>query len=431
MTWTMANYTARHAMFRSGANAIMLSKGETEAGESLDYVRFIHSQLPSFLQLSKGHDQASLIDFPAMHSKIRALPATRDAGIGLGGASLVIPDEFEFHEYAAENYAEIKPMIDTGNGQMVIMSAPNKYDQETKFKGLWLGARDGMGALREITTGCWVQDGIGPNNFYPIFLGYNVLPERDEAWYEERTKEYDQWEIEGRYPRTEQEALSAPQLVCRFDVKALEDLKTRCSSPLKEEYNGLIKIYQEPIAGGKYCFVMDSSEGTASSDPCAGMIIDHWCEKVAEFHGRIPLDEQARIGWDLYQRYYNPFTAVERNAAGLTLIEKLKDLGITNWFFSDKARTKEGWWTSSGNRPPMLTDLAEAVFHRQIKEPNPEALDEFHNFIRTKKKQEGEARKGAHDEYVIMWAIFLQIRKVMPTGTAKMITAKYKVSRYR
>jgi hypothetical protein len=177
----------------------------------------------------------------------------------------------------------------------------------------------------------------------------------------------------------------------------------------------------------------DPSEGCANSDPCAGMVVD-WatCEKVAEFHGRIPIDEQASIFQDFYKRYYQPFTAIERNAPGLNLISKLQDMGITNWYYCDKAREKPGWYTrggkgQEGSRLVMITDLADAIFHRQIREPNPEALKEFYTFIRTKKKREGEARSGAHDEYVMMWAIFLQIRKEIPLSGQKCITGKYTI----
>jgi hypothetical protein len=409
MTWSMGNYGGNQTFFHEGANSVILSKGEIEAGETLDYVRFIHGQLPPLLRPEKGHDQASLLDFPVLNSRIRALPATRDAGIGLGGARLIIADEWEFHEYAPENYAEIKPMIDAG-GQMVILSAPNKYNQETKFKEIWGGAREGGGSFYEVIPGVWIQENPGLNNFFPIFLAYNVLPERDEKWYSEREKEYDRWELEGRYPRNEQEALSAPQLVCRFDVPTLNSMRQDLASPIRVERNGMVKIYKEPSTNIRYCLTVDPSEG--DYDPSVGMVAD-WatCEKVAQFSGMISLDEQAQIAFDLYQRYNRPFTAVERNAQGIALVDRLKNLGVDNWYYCDNKREKEGWWTSGQTRPVMITELAEAVRLRQIREPNEESLNQFYSFIRTKKRPDGEARGGAHDEHIFTWAIFLQIRK--------------------
>jgi len=402
MTWLMAGYALWKALFNEGANVILLSKNETAAGEMLGYIRFIHSKLPVFLKVSKGHDQESLIEFPSIHSKIRALPAVSSAGIGFGQASLIVADEWDLWENqdnVRRNYAEIKPMIDRA-GQFIILSAVNKYEQDTKFKELYLQAKS------------------KENNFFPVFWDCFVVPERDEAWYEKQSQDYDPSELEGRYPKTEQEALSAPQLVCRFEISALNAMKEDCTSPLRIERNGLVKIYKEPATSIRYCLTVDPSEG--DYDPSAGMVAD-WatCEKVAQFNGKISLDEQAQIVYDFYERYNQPFIAVERNAAGISLIDRLKNLGVTRWFFCDKQKQKEGWWTSGTTRPVMINELAEAVRLRQIREPNEEALNQFHSFIRTKKKPDGEARGGAHDEHIMIWAIFLQIRKSMPISTAK------------
>src|SRR3990167_2929328 len=83
-TWTMGGDNLHLASFTEGANIFGLSKGEDEAGETLDYSRFIHDQLPSFLRLTFGKNQSSLLTFPAMESRIRALPSTEDAGVGFG-----------------------------------------------------------------------------------------------------------------------------------------------------------------------------------------------------------------------------------------------------------------------------------------------------------------------------------------------------------
>ena len=409
MTWTMAGYSLWNALFHSGANIILVSRGETEAGEMLDYCRFIHSQLPDFLKISKKHDQASLMSFPTAHSKIRALPATAEAGIGLGGATLIILDEFDFHDNDEQNYAEIKPMIDAG-GQMVILSAPNKYDIDTKFKELWLKAK------------------AKENNFYPLFFSYKVLPDRDGAWYQERRKEYDDWEMEGRYPRTEEEALSAPQLTQRFDVEAIKDLEKDICSPLREEYNGIVKIYKEPVMGRKYLFPIDPSEG--EYDPSGGVVLDDSLEEMACFSGKIPIDEQARIAYDLYERYNNAYLAPERNAGGILLIEKLLNAGAKDIDFYHTAKDKAGWWTSSANRGVMIADLAEMIRLRQIKPRTQEFINQCRAFIRTKKKPDGEARKGCHDEFPIFWGIGIQARKKLPSGAMTMTSVKMREGGY-
>ena len=76
ITWLMQADNLHMSLFREGANILTLSKGQDEAAEELDYARFIHSQLPDFLRVTKGKDQSSLITFPATHSRMRALPST-------------------------------------------------------------------------------------------------------------------------------------------------------------------------------------------------------------------------------------------------------------------------------------------------------------------------------------------------------------------
>lgn len=399
VTWLVQASNLHLAMFQEGANILTLSVGESEAGEELDYCRFMHSRLPETLKLKVGADQYSLITFPACHSKMRALPSTAHSGVGYGGATRVVLDEFEYHEYAEENFSEIMPMVEDG-GQVIIMSTVDKLKQDTKFKEVYRKAR------------------LGENNFYPIFLPYNVLPERTEKWYEERKRDYEDWEMEGKYPRNEEEALSAAVTVCRFNMDALKGMLTECCSPLREERGGLVKIYREPVAGRRYVFAIDPSEG--EYEPSAGVIVDaETYEEIVSYSDKIHLDEHAQLAFELYQKYNNALLAPERNASGLTLITKLKDLGVKNWAYFDVKREKPGWYTSGasggkGSRPVMITGLANLVYLRRLRIYNKKALDQFVNFIRTVKHPDGIKTRGTHDDFVLAWAIACQAVKELP-----------------
>ncbi len=406
-TWFVAHYSLWKVLFSKGSKVLILSKSEDAANEVISYCRFIHANLPSELKLSTGKDQSSLLTFPTMNSQVRALASTETAGIGFGGASLIILDEFAFHPYATENYAEIKPMIDAGgNRKLIIGSAPNKLRDDSKFNELWHGAKSGT------------------NNFAPIFWGFDVMPYRDKAWYEEKRKDYDPLELVTRYPKTEEEALSSTADLCRFDVETVKSmiLDARMWKPIEERYNGIVKIYKKPIAGEKYCFAIDPSEG--GYDPSCGFITD-WRtnEQVAEFHGNISVDEQARISWELYKEYNEALCAPERNADGRRLIEKLQNYGVGNFFLT--AKDKPGWWTSQVTRPVMIGDLAEIIFKRGVRIHNPNALSQFLTFIRTPRKPEGEATKGANDDYIMAIAIGQQIGKHMPSTGIQFSSFKY------
>lgn len=435
ISWLVSGVSLWDTIFRDCAKTLFLSQGEKEAWDLLAKSKFINRKLPPFLKVNEKHpDSRELMDFTPIDGMLQALPSTEKAGHGTD-ARRVVRDELARHPYGRENFRAIGPTVDAG-GQSVDLSTIEKTDLNNHFTERVLKIYNNS-TREELPSGVVVFK-HNDSEAKLIFLGWKLRPVRKEGmtleeWWERViVPKYSEYDREEQYPATIEEALSTPKAKCRFDKDALDDLEKRCTSPIREEYNGAVKIYQEPILTGRYSMAQDPSEGGKDGDPCAGGIFDRWHHRVVAIHGWLTLDEQAHILWDLYQRYKGSFdgafTAVERNSCGLTLIAKLKDIGITNWFYFDKQKTKEGWWTGN-NRSDMIADLADAIFTRELNEPELEAIQEFHSFIKTDKYPDGEARGGTHDDRVMMWAIALQIRKSMPTGgRVGITTAKYKES---
>jgi len=406
ITWLMAGYAIHRAIFYQGSNVIILSKREDAAAEVLTYCKFIYNNLPKFLRPIWDRNQSSLMAFPAIDSKIRALSSTESSAVGFGGASLIILDENDHHKYAERDFAEIKPMVDAGgNRQLILLSAVNKKEDNTKFKKLYRAAR------------------AGENNFYPVFLPYNVLSFRDEAWYKSKSADLEDWEMEAQYPRTEAEALAPSQALCYFDENALDAMeKEDYLHPIEVRRNGMIKIYKKPVVGRRYCMAVDPSHGY---DPFALGVMD-WqsCEMVATAHGKIMTDELARITIELYEDYNKAFLAVERNpqGGGMNLIDKLQAAGVMNLY---KEKDKYGWYTGSANRTTMLGSWREAIYKRNVRIYNRDMVDEHRHFIQEEGKTP-RATKGSHDDYVMMGAILWAIRERIPMGKVKVSSFKYK-----
>ena len=386
------------------------SQREDDANEILGRSRFINANHPDFLKLKLSPDQSSLLGFPATYSRIRALPSTATAGRSTD-ATMVFPDEWEYHSDAEKNFAAVKPTIDKG-GVFIGASTVDKTNLESFPKSIWRGARDGS------------------NNFVALFWDYYVVPGRsDDTWYE-HTKGLADWQKEGEYPRSEDEAMSAPASTCYFNRDSLNEMFKECKKPIEERHGGIVRIYAKSVAERKYIFAIDSSEG--QYDPSVGVIAEWRTEQdVAAISGKVSIDQQARIYYELYLEYNKPYIAVERNASGILLIEKLKEKGVTNWFYQDRARRKEGWWTSGtggggGTRPVMLSDLAENIADRHIGIPMRDALSEFLSFSWVDGKP--QAIRGAHDDWVMAHAILGQIRKTAPVGAVKIRSFKYKES---
>ena len=408
LSWTMAGYAAWLMTFFDSSKILELSQGESEAFDLLSKTQFILNNHPEWIKFKLDPNQRGLLGIPATNSIAKALPSTEAAGRSTD-ATLVICDEWEYHPYAANNYAAIKPTISAG-GQIVGVSTVDKSNMESFPKEIWDGATHGT------------------NGFTPVFYGWDVVPSRNKEWFDEETRDMRPWVREQEFPATIEEALAPVSAKCYFDQEVIYEMLKDCTKPIEERLGGNVKIYKKAVAGKKYVFSIDTSEGTG--DPCVGVISDWQTgDEVAEFHGKITVDEQAKIISDLYNEYNSPFICVERNADGRRLIDKLKALEITNWYYDpkDKKREKPGWWTTDTNRPFMLGELAEAIYKRLIRIPNKEALAEFLSFIRT---DSGKAMAigGRHDDYVMAWAIMWQVRKFMPIPAGKVKSVKYRES---
>ena len=138
VSWLLAAYTLWVVLYHEGAVALLISKGQNEAGDLLDKVKFIHQQLPQWLQKRVGVSSGQELSFPDMHSKITALPSTENAGRS-EAATLVVQDEADFHEHLDSNYAAIKPTVDAG-GQLIMASTANKRRLTSLFKQVYRGA---------------------------------------------------------------------------------------------------------------------------------------------------------------------------------------------------------------------------------------------------------------------------------------------------
>ena len=409
-TTTIAAIANWLCTFFESSRVLELSKKEDDANDFLEKSKFINDNHPDFLRLKLNPDQAGHVGFPATHSRIRALTSTEHSGRSTD-ATLVVTDEWEFflHDYAERNFAAVKPTLDKG-GIFIGATTIDKTKMDSFPKKIWREAKN------------------GDNDFHCLGWWYYVLPERNEETYARDTQGLADWQKEGEYPKTEEEALSVPRSTCYFNVDVIMEMLKECKKPIEERNGGMVRIYATSVSERKYLFAIDSSEG--EYDPAVGIISD-WKreEDVVAFRGKISIDQQARIFYELYKEYNKPFIAVERNAAGVLLIDKLTEMGVDTWYYIDKKKDKAGWWTSGtsgggGTRPVMLSELSEDISGRHMGIPMKDALLEFLSFSWIDGKP--KAIRGAHDDYVMAHAILGQIRKSKPAGGMTVSSFKYR-----
>ena len=376
ITWTLAGYGLHKAMFNEGANILLLSKGEDEAKELLTRCQLIHRELPEWLRLSLGPGGASLMTFPAMDSKIRALPATETAG-RTETATLVICDEMDFHPYAEANYAAVKPTIDAG-GQFIGVSTIDKSRQDTFFKKLW--------RMGEVT------------GYKQIFLGWDKRPGRDQKWYAETKKSYpDQAKWEQEYPSTPEEALAPSAGLCYFDVETLKGLLDSA----RDEVTG---IYKKPVVGRRYAAWIDPA-GQGKDRHSLQVLDCQTGEFVVDFTNGLPRDEFGHRAYKILESFNFPLLGIEANGVGEAMLDTFKNLGysLSKMLKHGTKAEKLGVINSSDFRRRILSDLAEGVRQGGIIVHSKEAIGEMFNFL-FPEKGDPKAAQGAHDDRVMAMA---------------------------
>jgi hypothetical protein len=418
-TWVIAGYAIWKAIFHEAQNVIIISKGEAEAGEVLDYCRFIYNHLPAFLQPKIDRDRAGLLSFPELGSKIRALAATSASGIGFGSASLIIMDEFDFHPNDESNYVEIKPMVDAGgNRQLVILSAPNRIKLNSTFKNIWRGARKGA------------------NNFHPVLLTFGAVPYHTEEWYKKMAKDYTQRDLETRYFKTENEAMAITVAGKFFDADKLVMHTSRILNPIIN-YDGLdlragiIRIFKPPMGSNRYVIFADPSSG--KEDPFHIVVGEIGSkEEVANAHGWLPADEVALIFDTLVKHYNNAFNSYYRTGySGGRFQSALENLHTPSQVFSrtingDEKEGQYGYWESNPLKKQLLGYLRDGLYNLEYIVHDSETLDEMNMMVWEEGKDIPEVPDKEHDDRIITWAGLADLFKRKPNIEFSVTSVKYR-----
>ncbi len=428
VSWEVSGYTDWEAEFHSkNALGLFISKKEKDAWKLLAKSRFIHLNLPDWLRLPENHsDSRELIDFKDVESSIEVQTSTADAGRGTD-ATIVVRDECAFHPYAEENLAAVQPAVDAG-GKRIDISTIDIWSEENHFTKLILKNLDGA----EKTS---LSDGMElytrpDSDTAVVYIPWTARPVRREGltqqefWDKVIVPNYDEIQRQSEYSGTLENALKPPQITCRFDSDAVAWMKSGAEAPFRTERNGVVRFYAEPELGHTYAFIVDPSG--AGVDPSTGIIVDTRTNyKVCDFRGMIPITEQVSIIQDLHSRFFEPFLVIERNKSAL--VETIAPLNLRNVYkeVNKSGQERIGWFTGT-NRGVMLSRLAEAVRLKLFHDLSSDSVSQFASFIRTVRNQDGIARKGAHDDFVMCWAIYFQIKDKISISEARATSFKYR-----
>lgn len=393
VSYLIAFYSLWRALTIKAFNALLLSAGEKESALLLEKCKFAYQNLPEFLRLPVGKYSESEITFPEMGSRIAALPSTEIPGIG-ATASLVVMDEWDFHRYPESDYATAEPTASAG-GQIIGVSTVDKSKPDSLFKSLYKQAKN------------------SENNFYPIFLPWNIRPGRDKEWYEFEKRAYidREYNFEENYPETEREALSPLSARGFFDGDTLNRLLESCRQPI-ETKEGIVHIYSNWRPGVAYCAAADESQGQGGDYQCLVVLGKQGLtsEVVAMIHSNnITTDVFAYMTEQLLKEYKYPLLAGEANPIGIAYLNKLQELNYPRLYYSDEKRERVGWLTSKYNRETSLLELSEALRSGHLLTYYKPMVLEMFNFQRTARGRVEAV--GGHDDTVMALDIANQMLK--------------------
>lgn len=401
-------YVAWRALTQDDCRVLLISKGEREARELLEMVKFGLAHLPEWVRARCPRITVSTLETLRFSngSEINSLPSASNPGRGFSG-SVVVVDEWAHLPNDEDAWASIEPVADIG-GQIIGLSTANGV-------GNWFH--------RE-----WVKAVRGENSFRTMFFSWRAVPERDDEWYAAKQRGMLPWQLAQEYPTTPEEAF----LKSGNPVFDLENLKkfgdgrepvlrgylfqlAQRAYEAREQPTGALRIWKMPEPGHVYVIGADVAEGLEHGDASSAHVIDvKTAEVVAHWHGRIEADLFAEELFALGTFYYGALLAPEANNHGLTVTTTLKRLNYPRLFrrrevgaTTTNMSTRYGFLTTKETKPLVIDELARCL-RTDLDVPCGDTLQEIRSYVRDEK---GRMNGSPFDDRVMSLAIANYLRQ--------------------
>ena len=383
-SWLISAWDLWNALYSENARILLFSQGEDEAKDKLWKCKFVYDNLPEQLRVPLVTDNKSMLEVKN-GATIKAWPSTTKAGRSATG-SIVDMDEADFHEYFGDNFNAVKPILDDNGGQLILTSTSNAENLESLFKDIYRGAPG--------------------NGFHPIFYAWDVRPNRDEDWYEQRQNEYeDLFKFFKEYPSSAEVALAPPAELSAFDHSSLDIMMEDVKEPL--EVIGHANIFRKHAAGRKYAAGTDTSHGTGGDYGVTAILDVATLAVVADIMSNtLPPEELAYESYKLLESYGFPIWAIEDNEWGILTVNKARDLGYP--YLYKRTDTHLGWRTTMKSRTILWGELIEATNSRGMVVFNQAGLRQYYNV--QKDPRNGRIVSALHDDYPMAVGLALQMR---------------------
>jgi hypothetical protein len=395
LSTTTAAYITWLLLFHRNKNVVIMATKLATAANLVKKVKLAMKSLPEWMKISKMVINNRNSFELANGSQVKAISTSGDAGRS-EALSLLVLDEAAIIENMEHLWAGLYPTLSTG-GNCIILSTPNGVGN--LFHKLYTEAEEGA------------------NDFNPVKLLWDRHPERDQAWLEKETRNMSPREI-------------AQELMCSFNTSGatllsgtdLQLIGENIKEPkYKTGFDRNLWIWETYDEAQKYLLIADVARGDGEDFSAVQIMNINNMEQVAEYQGKLPLDLFARFIYDTSKEYGHCLTVVENNSIGISVLEKLKDLGHPNLYYSKKSSHEyvenaydemdgviPGFSNTTKTRPLIIAKLEEFIRNKAISINSLRIYNEFKTFVWNNGK--AEAMRSYHDDLVMAMAIACWVR---------------------
>ena len=386
-----AAYIAWMMMFHRDKNILVIATKFNTASNLVKKVKSIIKHLPDWLTISNiAIDNRTSFEL-SNGSQIKASSTSGDAGRS-EALSLLVIDEAAHVEGLEELWTGLYPTLSTG-GRCIALSTPNGV-------GNWFHQ-------------AYIDSEDEKNDFFPVRLPWQVHPDRDQEWFEKETKNMSRRQI-------------AQELECNFNMSGEtvfhpDDMKRIVIEVAEPKYRtGFDRnfwIWEEFNPEFTYLLSADVARGDGADYSTFHIFKIETMEIIGEYKGKLTPDLFSNLLFDTGGEYGNCMIAVENNSVGFAVIEKLKDRGYPNLYYSYKSSHEyvdpligeyksnavAGFTTSQKSRPLIIAKMEEFIRNKLVKIYSKRLYNEMETFVWHNGKP--QAMKKYNDDLIMACAI--------------------------
>ena len=392
----VSGYIAWMLLFHKERNVLVMATKLNTAIEIVEKVKDIIDSVPAYIKIAEITINNKTKLELSNGSKIQGVPTSKDAGRSQA-LSLLVLDEAAHVEDMDDLWTGLLPTVSTG-GRCIALSTPN-----------------GVGNWFHKT---YVDSESGQNNFKPTKLPWHMHPEYTQEWFDNMTRNMSKRQI-------------AQEFECNFNasgetVMHADDITKLKKFIVEPKHRTWIDrnyhIWKEHEPNGSYLLSADVARGDGKDYSVFHVLDVKNMEQVAEYQGKVDLDNFAKLLFDTGKEYGNCMIVVENNNVGFAVLTKLIDMRYPNVYYSQKgsqdfidstsaqysSNSVPGFTTTMKTRPLIVAKLEEFIRNKSIKINSQRAINELDTFVWINGRP--EAQKGYNDDLVMSLAIGCWVR---------------------